>query len=210
MKTSHKSPVSRLLMTVTLVFFAHSASAALLTQNFDAEQVGDGNLELVLHPFDPSLGTLLAVSWTFTGNSRISTDQFVCTSLGPPCIARGFAAVDWFSGNVVTSGRHTTDNFHTFAAGEIKTVSTFSGRALSYNSAVQDLSSFSLFAPRLVGSDTWRCESGCTGVGAGTQRIVGSLTYRYDESTATTPVPATVALIALGLVGLRTSRRRSV
>lgn len=201
-----KSSVSRLLMIITLVFFAHRADAGLIVmeQSFNVDTVGPASETLYFDMFDTSLGTLTSVSLYFSATSYLYTDQFDCPAESPSCRVDAFFSADWLTGDVLTSRRYTTDNFQTFMTGESIRVNASHTNGASYAPSV-DLTPFTVTAPRLVVLDRYTCV-GCIGTttGSGTQNISGYLRYTYEV-----PVPATFALFALGLVGLGVSRRGS-
>lgn len=197
MITLRKSSVSRLLILAISVCFAHGANALSITQSFNVENVGGSNLSLTLNPFDASLGTLTSVIMNFSAPSRLLTDQYDCPVSNLSCGVRGFASLDWFTGDVFTSKRYTSDNTNTFVPGESKSLQVSMTPYWSYNPS-HDLSSFSVNSPRLVAYDEWRCGTCTNKIGSGTQTLSGSLVYVFTP----VPVPATFALVVLGLLGL--------
>lgn len=203
MKMSNRSSVFHLLLIITLVIFAHRANAGLITQSVEIVNVGNETIEVTFNPFDTSLGSLTSVNLDFNAPSRISSEQFDCVATDTFCLVRGFSSVDWLTGSGFTNRRFTTDNIHTFLPGEIKPFSTFLSRSLDYAPSI-DLSAFTVTSPRLVAWDNWRCDRGCSDAGPvdGTQTLTATLTYRF------VPVPATSALLALGIVVLGLCRRR--
>ncbi len=196
--------ISHLLIIATLVFFAHRANALLITQSFDVVNVGNTDIELYLDPFDANLGALTNVYIDFRASSRIESDQFDCTVVDSACTVRGFAALYFYPGGG-TFLTHTTDNSHTFLRGESNLFTVPLSTPGWWPNNLLSLSSFTEVSPRMRAHDIWRCERNCSNseIGSGTQTLRGSLTYVY------VPVPATLALLALGLVGIGVSRRSS-
>lgn len=166
--------------------------------------MGPASETLYFDAFDTSLGTLTGVFPSFKARSYLYTDQFDCPVERADCRVDAFLSVDWLTGDALTSRRYTTDNFVTFTTGESIRVSTIHTNS-AQNAPSVDLTPFTVTAPRLVVLDRYTCPQ-CNGIttGSGTQNISGYLRYTYEV-----PVPATFALLALGLAGLGVSRRAS-
>jgi hypothetical protein len=207
MITLRKVRISHLIIIATLVFFSHRANALIITQSFDAVNVGNTDIEIYLDPFNAASGTLTNVYIDFRSSSRIMSDQFGCT-VGAPfsCTAAGFASLYFFPGGG-TFLTLTTDNFHYFRQGDSTLFSVSHGTPAWWPNNLLSLSSFTEAAPRLVASDWWRCEVNCSGDSDsyrdGTHNVRGSLTYVY------VPVPATLALLVIGLLALAITRLKS-
>jgi hypothetical protein len=202
---SSQPRVARLLMILSLVFCAHRADAGLIVQNFNVDTVGPASETVNFDIFDTSLGTLTGVFLFFNSASYLYTDQFDCPAEMPFCRVDAFLEVAWLTGDGSTTRRYTADNFKTFMTGESIKVSLVHSNSTNYSPFV-DLTPFTVTAPRLVVLDRYTCRE-CSGgsPGSGTQNISGSLRYTYE-----TPVPTTIVLFALGLMGLGVSRRGSV
>jgi hypothetical protein len=189
-----------LLMIVLLFLFAQRANAYSITQEFEAVNVGNTDLQIYFNPFDASLGTLTGVYLDFRSFSTVTADQFDCTVVNPLwCTARGFISM-LFSPGDGPGVSLTTDNIHSFRQGDSTLFTVSHGTPGFWPHNLLILSSFTEVAPRLVASDWWRCEVNCSGDSYsyrdGTHTVRGSLTYVY------VPVPATLALLALGLLAL--------
>lgn len=199
--------LSHVIVIALALFVSHRANALIITQNFEAVNVGNSDLEIVLDAFDANLGTLTGVYLDFQAFSRVTADQFDCTVVDPLwCTARGFISLIFAPGD--SPGLNvTTDNIHSFRNGDSTLFTVRHGTPGWWPNNLLGVSSFTEVAPRLVASDWWRCEVNCSGDSDtyrdGTHTVRGSLTYVY------VPAPATLALLLIGLFALACRRPRS-
>lgn len=207
MNKQGKVDFSRLLVIALLVFVSHRANALIITQNFEAVNVGNSDIEIFLDAFDSNLGTLTGVYLDFQAFSRVTADQFDCSVVDPLwCTARGFISLMFAPGDSPALNV-TTDNIHSFRNGDSTLFTVRHGSPGWWPNNLLGVSSFIAVAPRLVASDWWRCEANCSGDSYshrdGTHTVRGSLTYVY------VPVPATLVLLVIGLFVLAVRRPKS-